>query len=204
MKTRNLTSTAALVAIGGVLLTGCGSSDSSSNQADSTPADIGVSPAASQNMDPDMRNVSMLRVIDGNTLVVTPVEESDPRFGQEITMDLVNTKAPSEGECGFEESKEHLTKQFKSNFGKGEITDASREFAMDYTTADDSVPTSEDGHQIANIQWRSGDVRYEMLNTGMATYVDGGSGSNHNLQAGAEQAKAAGKGLWSTCPGFGK
>lgn len=198
MKRRTLLPTLATLAIGTLLpLAACsGSPQADQASSASQPSDAGnggsgapveTSPTASAGLVPESRerSVTVTQVLSGDTVVVQPGDETDPLYGTDITVKLKDLKAPARGECGFDAATTYAKSFFEGN-----------QTWLDY---DKDTPINADG-QVNGYLRTSG---LEPIREGYALPGSKNPQGRYADEA-AQQAQKAKRGLWATCPDFGK
>lgn len=133
--------------------------------------------------------VVVTSVVDPLTFVVTPVNEVDPLYSAEVTVQMSGLVAPAPDACGYDEAM---------SFVESTLLDQS--FSFLYEENHDAVWIDEDGgHQaqlLANGSWGA----LDMACAGMLTFENAGA-SSIALEYQTE-AQESGAGLWSLCAGF--
>jgi uncharacterized protein YceK len=179
---------ATLLVLATTLLAGCSAvaptTGASGDGATQVPA------TAIAQTEPDQRRVTVIKVIDPTTLVVTPLDPDDSLYKKRFTAHLNNFLTPTKGECGYDEA---LT------FTKNTLVNTV--WILDYSSVKDGVWIDVKGEH------------HGFLNTiAVATYGDrvlsagfayvAPDGANYMLDD-QKKARDAQVGLWATCPGFG-
>jgi hypothetical protein len=188
MKLAQKASLAALSGIVVVMLAGCVSGPSEGSQA---AADSGTTSAApTTQTQPEQRRVRALKVIDPVTIIMTPADKTDTLYGKDFTVHVNDILTPAKGQCGYDQA---LALANSTLIGTG--------WVLQYGTVTDGVYIDSDGDHHGYLDSNRLPYGKVMLNAGMA-YVPDNEKAQFN--AGAQQdAKAAGTGLWTSCPGFG-
>jgi len=176
---------AAIGLLAAVLLAGC----SAGPEVETTPGQDPAGTPETQTQ-PEQRQVRGVDVIDPLTVVVTPTEEDDELFGEELVVHVNDIVAPEEGECGFEEAMA---------LSATTIIDA--HWFLDYSSVTDGIYIDDQGDHHGFLNSRSTPYGQTMVAAGMA-YVPAGAEDSY-LASHESDSKAAGTGLWTTCPDFG-
>lgn len=173
---------AVIGALAAILLTGC----AANADAPSQPATASTAAAGPQTQ-PEARRVHTQKVIDPVTVVVTPIDESDSLYGSDFTVHVDNITTPEKGACGYDDA---LTLAKHTLEGEG--------FVLKYDTVEDGRYIDGDDHygRLDSLRRSYGQT---MVSAGMATVP-----ATSSLSRAQDDAKAAGTGLWASCPSFGE
>lgn len=175
----------ALLALTGILLTGCATADTG------TTADPAPSATAEQAM-PEQRQVEAVEVIDPVTIVVTPLKDTDSLYGAEFTVHLTDLIAPVKGECGYAEALAYA-----------EDTAVGNVYFLRYSPDDKGAWIDAAGDHYGSFGNRGEGYASGVVRDGFA--LDGPDGTTTDGLASTEfDAKNSQVGLWVTCPEFGK
>lgn len=176
---------AAIGLLAAVLLAGC----SAGPEAETTPGQDPADTPKTQTQ-PEQRQVRGVEVIDPLTVVVTPTEEDDEFFGEELVVHINDIAAPVEGECGFDEA---------IALSNAAIVDA--HWFLDYSSVEDGIYIDDQGEHHGFLNSRGATYGQTMVTAGMA-YVPSDVEDSY-LASYESDPKAASAGLWATCSDFG-
>lgn len=166
------------------LLAGC------SGTADKPSNGVASSSAAVVNSKPDTRQVRALEVIDPLTVVVTPVAVSDKLYGTNFTVHIDEIVTPSKGECGYDQA-----------FALAKSTLPGHVWFLKYDHVTDGVYIDGNGDHHGELDSRGTPYDLTMIGDGMAHLPKGDA--SPTLTGPEQDAKTAGRGLWTSCDGFG-
>lgn len=193
---RRLAHAAAGVLVAGslVALSACGGPNPPAEPGAETTPSVDPIPASGD------RDVRVLEVLSGATVVVTPSEESDQLFGKDFTVRVLSVTAPEKGECGFEKSKTFAEEWFSPANGE---PDAGGVFSLGYPDESSSVPPiNEEGEHRGHMS-NSGGSYTVSIREGY-TVPNDENGEAVSYQGGADDAKKGKKGVYAECPDFGE
>jgi hypothetical protein len=179
---------ATLLVLATTLLAGCSAAapttGASGDGATQTPT------SAVAQTEPAQRKVTVDKVIDPTTIVVTPLRDTDLLYGTKFTVHLTGFLTPAKGECGYEDSLAFTKTRLAEGF-----------WVLDYSAVKDGVYVDVNGEHHG-ILGRVGSYNYvaEILGLGLAYLAPEGPSYLMSDQQAASDAKT---GLWATCPGFG-
>lgn len=124
---------------------------------------------------------------------MTPSRETDSLYGAEFIVHTVEFAVPVDDECGAEAVQAQAE----------EIVEG-RDWYLLYNGENKEAWIDEKGDHHGYLGSQSGSYGQEMMKIGFAHLdadaVPGNAGYLKGLEA---DTQAAGKGLWTTCPGFG-
>lgn len=148
-------------------------------------------PTAVVGQDQPDRWVEILRVVSGDTAVVSPIDESDPLFGTEITVSVPYVQAPEPDQCGGQAAIDVAT----DHFGEGV------DFHLNYP--DEGIEhVDADGVHTAIFETRSiSDLRMALVSTGTGWAE---ADAPNYLAMESAQSQRSNKGSWAACPDFGQ
>lgn len=187
MLSARLATVATIAGLTAALLAGCSSTSSPAKTSAAGPSEATptTSTVLRQHAPQDVR---IVKVTGPSTIVVTPTDSSDVEFGTDFTVQLDDLVAPAKGDCGFDESLKAAEK----------LLPAGTEKTLTYPNDGVILAVEKNGDHNASIGGNAATFTQGMLTAGMARMTD------HNTWDGdfEANAKTAGTGLWSTCPGF--
>lgn len=177
---------ASLTTLAVLLLAGCASTPAE-EFANGAPVDA----KAVAQVEPDVRKVKVVEMDSPLSIIVTPAEDDDARFGEELTVAITDIAVPAKGDCGY-----------------GEVTALAAETLTPGSTwflrynassdADADKRVTKDGHHDGSLNSHGGGYEDVMVGAGMAYLLDGDA-----PREAQNEAKEAGRGLWGSCPDFG-
>ena len=187
MPSARLASVATIVGLTAALLAGCSSTSGTTHETSTQPSKT----AAVVSVQPDSRQVRVEKLIDPNTLRVTPTSSSDSLYGTTFTLDVNTIAVPAEGSCGHDDA----VAEAKTFVAPKSV------WFIDYSSTTDDVYIGADGVHHGMLRYNVDDYGKSMVAAGMATVV--GTPRFDYMTTAQTQAKADDAGLWSTCADFG-
>lgn len=190
-----------------ILLAGCAGGAGASNNASTTGAAAAAAGATTPVTDASkirplgpsgtsgQRMVKAVKVIDAQTVEVTPDVKGDSLYGKDFIVHVTDIATPAKGACGYDQALA---------LAKATITPGSVWFLMydGPSASGDYIDSHGDHYGHLDARTISGSYGTTMVSNGMAD-VPGGNPKNQNYDA-LTAAKAAKTGLWASCPGFGQ
>lgn len=182
---------AAMAAMALLALTGCAPATSGANPTETQAPSASADPTSGASTAPETRQITVVKVIDVATFVVTPYSEDDEFYGEELTMHVEGIAGPAEGECGFAETIDVVTTRFPANVG----TSIKYDEELDGGWIDDK------GEHHGDLVGNSG-TSYAMaiLDAGFAYPTV----ENERYDTTLPHMQKTGVGLHGLCPGFGE
>lgn len=186
--------TATVAIVAALLLAGCSpqpSAPAADQSAEQTTAPAETSSAVT--VQPDALAVDIVEVVDLETIVVTPREDTSELYGEDIVVHVVNVDAPAPGDCGYDEALA-LAKEQIFIYPNWWVQ-------YDVTAKSSDVFVDEDGEHYGRLEAKNVSYDTVMINRGFATIpADDTDSVNTSYE---QSAKDSGAGLWGTCPDFG-
>ncbi|MDY7541772.1 hypothetical protein [Cryobacterium sp. 5B3] len=179
---------AIVVALATALLTGC--SAAAPDASGSTAPTSAASATSVAQTRPESRTVTVDEVLDPMTFVVTPTKTTDALYGTKFTLHLVDFNTAVKGECGYDETLALAKK-----------TVSTHTWIINYAVVKDGVWIDEKGDHYGMLDSSGAVYEQTMMKSGFA-YLTAANADNYLLNP-QREAKNAGSGLWTTCPGFG-